>query len=71
MHCTNTRQVFAGITVALYFMGLMFPNVGNVLALKATNTYGSHSYIWNIFTAGFFNTNPLIVSLFAQRAFLL
>ena len=28
--------------------------------MKATNTYGAHAYIWNLFTAGFFNNSILL-----------
>ena len=28
--------------------------------MKATNTYGAHAYVWNLFTAGFFNNSILL-----------
>jgi len=50
----------AGVTVALYVMGQLIPGLESVLAIKATNTYGAHSYVWNVLTAGFFNTSILL-----------
>ena len=47
--------------MVLYGLGQLLPGVESVLAMKATNTYGSHSYVWNLFTAGFFNTNIFMV----------
>lgn len=52
--------------MALYILQLIVPDVESVLAIIATNTYGAHSYVWNVFTAGFFNDNvamALVVSL--------
>jgi hypothetical protein len=56
-------QVLAGITIGLYLLQLAFHDVENYLAIIATNTYGAHSYIWNVFTAGFFNDNIAMVSI--------
>lgn len=37
----------------------------SVLAMKATNTYGAHSYVWNVFTAGFFNKSLVLAIVMA------
>jgi len=53
-------------TVVVYLLQLGFPSLESYFAIIATNTYGAHSYVWNIFTAGFFNDNlamTLAVSL--------
>lgn len=55
--------------MGLYLLGLLVPSAESVLAIKATNTYGAHSYIWNVFTAGFFNTS-IIMALLVSLAFL-
>mmetsp|Transcript_50843 Transcript_50843/g.82199 ORF Transcript_50843/g.82199 Transcript_50843/m.82199 type:complete len:349 (+) Transcript_50843:54-1100(+) len=59
----------AGVTILLYAMGQLIPGLESVLAIKATNTYGAHSYIWNVFTAGFFN-NSIVLALVMAIAFL-
>jgi hypothetical protein len=51
----------AAVTIALYLLSLLLPSSESVFAMKATNTYGSHSYVWNVFTAGFYNTNIIMV----------
>mmetsp|Transcript_44155 Transcript_44155/g.107912 ORF Transcript_44155/g.107912 Transcript_44155/m.107912 type:complete len:381 (-) Transcript_44155:179-1321(-) len=59
-------KVLVAITMGLYLSQLVVPDVESVLAIIATNTYGAHSYVWNVFTAGFFNDNiamTLAVSL--------
>jgi len=50
----------AAVTLVLYVLGQVFPGLESVLAMKATNTYGAHAYIWNLFTAGFFNNSILL-----------
>ena len=54
-------QGMAGVTIFFYLLYLIFPTSESVFAMKATNTYGAHSYVWNLFTAGFYNTNILMV----------
>eukprot|EP00960_Hanusia_phi_P053970 762513-Hanusia_phi.AAC.3 len=56
-------QFFAGLTVVLYLLAQLVPSLESILAIKATNTYGAHSYIWNVFTAGFFNTSIILVMI--------
>jgi len=56
----TVAKSLAGVTVALYALGQLVPSVESVLAIKATNTYGAHSYVWNVFTAGFFSTSILL-----------
>ena len=51
----------SGVTVSVYILQLIFPGLQDFLAIIATNTYGAHSYVWNIFTAGFFNDNIAMV----------
>jgi len=50
-------KALAAITMVLYLIDKVVPGVESVLAIKATNTYGAHSYVWNVMTAGFFNNN--------------
>jgi hypothetical protein len=58
----------SGVTVSVYILQLIFPGLQDFLAIIATNTYGAHSYVWNIFTAGFFNDNiAMVPSLKLQR----
>ena len=56
-------QVLSGLTLLLYVLGQVVPGTESVLAIKATNTYGAHSYVWNVFTASFFNTSIIMVPL--------
>jgi hypothetical protein len=54
-------QGLSALTVFLYLLGKLVPGTESVLAIKATNTYGAHSYVWNVFTASFFNTSFVMV----------
>ncbi|KAJ1484819.1 hypothetical protein T484DRAFT_1795857 [Baffinella frigidus] len=56
-------KVLSGLTLLLYVLGQVVPGTESVLAMKATNTYGSHSYVWNVFTASFFNTSLIMAIL--------
>jgi membrane associated rhomboid family serine protease len=60
----------AASTMALWVLGQIFPGLESVLALKANNTYGAHSYLWNVFTAGFYNSS-FILALGMALLFLL
>uniref|UniRef100_A0A7S4PR28 Uncharacterized protein n=1 Tax=Guillardia theta TaxID=55529 RepID=A0A7S4PR28_GUITH len=61
----SVSKFFAGLTLLLYVLAQLVPSLESILAIKATNTYGAHSYIWNVFTAGFFNTNIVLAILLA------
>mmetsp|Transcript_599 Transcript_599/g.1008 ORF Transcript_599/g.1008 Transcript_599/m.1008 type:complete len:326 (-) Transcript_599:57-1034(-) len=63
-----TIYIASGLAVG-YFAS-WFPGTQNVLALVAGNTFGSHYYVWNIFTSGYFQ-DSFIGGLFSVIGVLL
>jgi hypothetical protein len=50
--------LFAALT-AVSALNLVIPDATNVLGLVVVNTILSNSYVWNLVTAPFFETNPV------------
>ena len=64
-------QGMAIVALFFYLLYLFVPSSESVFAMKATNTYGAHSYVWNLFTAGFYNTNIFMVWISILGCFLI